>query len=130
MSAVEVRRYQTADGKVPLTEWLNDLRDGQARARILSRLERLQVGLFGDWKSVGAGVCELRMDHGPGYRIYYGQEGATLVLLLCGGDKATQSKDIEKAHGYWKDYKTRSTPQSSVQSVIAPAKRKRNSRLR
>lgn len=130
MIAVEVRRYQTADGKSPLTDWLDRLRDGQARARIIARLDRLQAGLFGDWKSVGGGVSELRIDHGPGYRVYYGQEGATLVLLLCGGDKDTQTKDIEKAHGYWKDYKARSTSKPPVQGVGAPAKRKRNRRLR
>ncbi len=63
------------------------------------------LGLRGDWKSVGGGVCELRIDHGPGYRVYYGQDGNTLVLLLCGGAKRTQAKDIEKAYAYWKDYK-------------------------
>jgi len=77
---MEIRRYQTTDFKTPLTEWLDSLRDEQARVRILSRLERLQLGLFGDCKGVGCGVCELRIHHGPGYRVYYGQDGATLVL--------------------------------------------------
>ena len=104
---MEVSRYQTADGKRPLTEWLDGLRDRETRARIVARLDRLNAGLFGDWKHVGGGVCELRIDHGPGYRVYYGQEGKTLVLLLCGGAKRTQPKDIEKAHAYWKDYKAR-----------------------
>src|ERR1700730_15531705 len=105
---IEVRRYQRADGKTPLTEWLDGLRDGQTRARIVARLDRLKVGLLGDWKNVG-GICELRIDHGPGYRVYYGQEGKTLILLLCGGDKSTQAKDIERAYGYWTDYKARLT---------------------
>jgi putative addiction module killer protein len=104
---VEVRQYQTADGGVPLSKWLDGLRDGRARARIVARIDRLSVGLLGDWRSVGDGVCELRIDYGPGYRVYYGQDGEALILLLCGGDKRTQAKDIEKAHGYWKDYKTR-----------------------
>lgn len=130
MTTIEVRRYQTAAGAVPLTKWLRGLRDGQARARILARLDRLQVGLFGDWKSVGGRVCELRIDHGPGYRVYYGQDGATLVLLLCGGDKGSQAKDIEAAHGYWKDYKARSAPKPAVQRGRTPAKRGRNRRLR
>jgi len=78
---------------------------------------------------MGSGVCELRIDHGPGYRVYFGQEGTTLVLLLCGGEKSTQSKDIEKAHGYWKDYKARSIPKPAVQGGRTPAKRKRNRRL-
>jgi putative addiction module killer protein len=105
---VEVRQYQTAEGRRPLTEWLDGLRDGAARSRIVARLDRLTAGLRGDWKSVGGGVYELRIDHGPGYPVYYGQEGNTLILLLCGGDKRTQAKDIEQAHAYWKDYKTRS----------------------
>lgn len=127
---MEVRRYQTVDGKVPLSEWLEGLRDGRTRARIIARLDRVQAGLLGDWKSVGSGVCELRIDHGPGYRVYFGQEGTTLVLLLCGGEKSTQSKDIEKAHGYWKDYKARSAPKPPVQGVGLSAKRTRNRRLR
>jgi len=105
---VEVRQYQTTAGEIPLTKWMNGLRDGIARARIAARLDRLSIGLRGDWKSVGAGVCELRIDHGPGYRVYFGHDGKTLVLLLCGGDKRTQAKDIETAHEYWKDYKARS----------------------
>lgn len=69
---MELREYQTADGKTPLTEWLDALRDGTARARIVARLDRLKVGLLGDWKTAGEGVCELRIDYGPGYRVYYG----------------------------------------------------------
>jgi putative addiction module killer protein len=107
MATLEVREYQTAEGKTPLAAWLEGLRDGVTRGRIVARLDRLKAGLFGDWKSVGSGVCELRIDHGPGYRVYYGQEGKTLILLLCGGDKSTQVKDIETAHAYWKDYKAR-----------------------
>lgn len=67
----------------------------------------MSAGLLGDWSGVGDGVCELRIDYGPGYRVYYAQDGKILILLLCGGDKRTQAKDIEKAHGYWKDYKAR-----------------------
>ena len=103
----KVVRYQTVDGRTPLAEWLDGLADRQAQARIVARLDRLNGGLFGDWKSVGGGVCELRIDHGPGYRVYFGQDGKTLILLLCGGAKRTQAKDIEKAHAYWKDYKAR-----------------------
>jgi putative addiction module killer protein len=69
MVGVKVRRYQTAEGKVPLSEWLDGLRDGRARARIVARLDRLSIGLLGDWKSVGEGVRELRIDYGPGYRV-------------------------------------------------------------
>jgi putative addiction module killer protein len=122
MTTLEVREYQTAEGKTPLTEWLRGLRDGPTRGRIVARLDRLKAGLLGDWKSVGNGLCELRIDHGPGYRVYYAQEGKTLILLFCGGDKSTQAKDIETAHAYWKDYKTR-LPKPPVQSSGPPAKR-------
>jgi putative addiction module killer protein len=91
---VEVREYQTATGGVPLTEWLDGLRDPVSRARIVARLDRLKAGLLGDWKSIGDGVFELRIDVGPGFRVYYGQDGKTLILLLCGGDKHTQTKDV------------------------------------
>ena len=124
MTILEVREYQTAEGKTPLTEWLQGLRDSATRARIVARLDRLKAGLLGDWKTVGGGVCELRIDHGPGYRVYYGQEGQTLILLLFGGDKSTQAKDIEKAHAYWKDYKAR-RPKPPVQRSGSAAKRGR-----
>lgn len=84
---MEVREYQGVDGKTPVTQWLSGLRDPTARARIVARLDRLKAGLFGDWKSSGEGVCELRIDYGPGYRVYYAQDGKTLIILLCGGDK-------------------------------------------
>ncbi len=105
---MEVRQYQTVDGRTPIAEWLDGLRDVPARRRIVARLDRLSLGLIGDWKSIGSGVYELRIDTGPGYRVYYAQDGAAIVLLLCGGDKRTQAKDIERAHAYWKDYKARS----------------------
>jgi putative addiction module killer protein len=124
MNAVEVREYQTAEGKNPPTERLAGLRDGPTGGRIVARLDRLKAGLLGDWKRVGGGICELRIDHGPGYRAYYAQEGKTLILLLCGDDKSTQVKDIETAHAYWKDYKAR-LPKPPVQSGGTPAKRGR-----
>lgn len=105
---IEIRQYLTADGRAPFAEWMGTLRDRQAQARIVTRIDRLQAGLRGDWKTVGAGVFELRIDSGPGYRVYCGQDGETLVLLLCAGDKRSQADDIETAHAYWKDYKTRS----------------------
>lgn len=128
MAAVEVREYQTGAGKAPMSEWLAGLRDAEARARIVSRLDRLRAGLLGDWKGVGEGVCELRIDYGPGYRVYYAQDGKALILLLCGGDKRTQAKDIEQAHEYWKDYKARK-PKPPVPSGRPSAKRGRGRRL-
>ena len=77
--------------------WLDNLRDRQGRSRILSRLFRLADGNPGDSRSVGNGIVELKIDFGPGYRVYYVQRGQVFVLLLCGGDKSTQAKDIERA---------------------------------
>ncbi len=76
-------------------------------ARVLARLARVRRGNLGDCKSVGEGVSELRVDYGPGYRVYFAQKGQTLVILLCGGDKRTQEKDIQRAKQYWHDYKQR-----------------------
>ncbi len=78
-------------------DWLDNLRDGDARAKIEVRIVRLALGNFGDTKSVGGGVSELRIDHGPGYRVYFTKRGLTIVILLCGGDKRTQAKDITRA---------------------------------
>ena len=77
--------------------WLDDLRDVRARARVLVRVERLAAGNPGDVRPVGEGVSELRIDYGPGYRVYFKKQGRTIVVLLAGGDKRTQSRDIEKA---------------------------------
>jgi putative addiction module killer protein len=78
-------------------QWLERLDDHRARERIAQRLVRLQAGLMGDVKPVGEGVSELRIDHGPGYRIYFTQRGRVLIILLCGGDKGTQRSDINRA---------------------------------
>jgi putative addiction module killer protein len=78
--------------------WLRRLKDDNAVARIVARIRRMEQGNLGDTKSVGAGVMELRIDYGPGYRIYYVQRGAEVVILLCGGDKRTQQRDIKRAH--------------------------------
>ena len=108
MAALELRHYLTADGVAPFAQWLAKLADRQARARIVVRLDRLaSAGSFGDCKPVGEGVWELRIDWGPGYRVYYAQAGAALVLLLIGGDKRTQKADIAAAQDYWKDWKGR-----------------------
>ena len=84
--------------------WLRALRDPQARARINARILRLAYGNVGDAKPVGAGVSELRIDYGPGYRVYFSQRGSVVVLLLCGGDKSTQRKDIERARFLAKEF--------------------------
>lgn len=95
------------NGRCPFRKWLNSLRDVTARAKIRLRVDRLEAGNLGDFKPVGNGVFELRIDYGPGYRVYYGQVERTIVLLLCGGDKSTQEKDIVKAQEYWTDSRSR-----------------------
>jgi putative addiction module killer protein len=104
---IEVRRYVTESGRDLIAEWLASLRDVQARAGIAARLARLAVGNFGDCKPLREGVWELRINWGPGYRVYYAMAEKTCVLLLCGGDKRKQSADIKKAVEYWNDYKRR-----------------------
>lgn len=79
-------------------EWFRRLRDGRAKARIDLRIRRLQLGNAGDVKPVGGGVSELRIDYGPGYRVYFTKLGTTIVILLCGGDKGSQVQDIDVAH--------------------------------
>ena len=87
--------------------WFSHLRDRQARARILARLERLEAGNFGDAKFLRDGVNELRIDWGPGYRVYFGRDGRTVIVLLCGGDKRKQDADIKKAVELWQEYAKR-----------------------
>ena len=100
----QIENYLRADGTSPFENWYDSLRDTKARVIIKSRLDRVEFGNLGDCSSVGDGVFELRIDYGPGYRVYFGQVGLTIVLLLIGGDKKTQKQDIEKAKEYWEDY--------------------------
>lgn len=104
----DLRIFLTDEGRAPFSEWLAVLRDAKARAKIRVRLDRVSLGNFGDCHGVGEGVHELRIDYGPGYRVYFGQVGSTIVLLLCGGDKSTQAADIEQAKRYWNEYRRRS----------------------
>jgi len=105
----EIFHYLTVDGRDPFQEWLESLRDRQAKARVAVRLNRMAAGNLGDHKPVGGGVWELRIDVGPGYRVYYSLAGQQLVLLLTGGDKSSQRADIEKAMAYWGDHQRRHT---------------------
>ena len=102
-----IEMYVTRTGSVPFEEWLLRLRDARARARIRARLARVQLGNLGDAHAVGGGVWELRIDYGPGYRVYYAQSGPATLLLLCGGDKTTQAADIRQAQTYWTEYQER-----------------------
>lgn len=104
---IEVRHYLSRAGKDIFGDWLTELTDARAQAKIASRINRLAAGNFGDCKSLRQGLYELRVDWGPGYRVYYTMAGRVCVLLLCGGDKRKQSSDIERALRYLKDYKER-----------------------
>ena len=96
--------FQDTNGKEPFVNWVES-RSLSDRARIFARLDRIRTGNPGDYKSVGEEVFELRLHFGPGYRIYFGEIENTIILLLCGGDKSSQKKDIKKAKTYWKTYK-------------------------
>ena len=96
--------YQTVSGHSPYEEWLNSLRDRVGRARVKIQVRRATLGNLGDHRSVGDGVVELRIHFGPGYRVYFGLRGNEFVLL-GGGTKSSQPKDVLKAHSYWQDYK-------------------------
>jgi putative addiction module killer protein len=104
---IEVRHYVDRARKDVFDDWLTQLADARAQAKIAVRINRLGAGNFGDCKPLRQGVCELRIDWGPGYRVYYPMIGRECVLLLCGGDKRKQSADIERALEYLKDYKER-----------------------
>lgn len=104
---MQVFHYLDASGKDLFQHWLDKLRDMRARVAVQRRIDRLGNGNFGDSEFCREGVWELRIDVGPGYRAYYAKSGAAIVLLLCGGDKRTQDKDIKDAIKYWKDHQQR-----------------------
>jgi putative addiction module killer protein len=109
----EIRHYIAVTGADIFSEWLEALADRQAQACLQARIDRVERGLFGDCAPVGEGVWELRVDWGPGYRVYYARAGRTILLLLCGGDKRKQQADIKRAKDYWHDYKQRTKPKGS-----------------
>lgn len=96
--------YQNEDEIEPFTKWIFSLRDSQTRKRIEARLARLEQGNYGDVKPIGEGLSELRLFFGAGYRIYFGEQDEYIVVLLCGGDKSSQNRDIKEAKTYWKEY--------------------------
>ncbi|MCX6047919.1 MAG: type II toxin-antitoxin system RelE/ParE family toxin [Chloroflexi bacterium] len=102
-----IELFIASNAKAPFEEWTRTVRDKASKARIYSRIDRLRLGNFGDCEPVGDGVFELRIHFGPGFRVYFGTVGVEVVLLLCGGDKGSQSRDIDSAIRYWKEYKIR-----------------------
>jgi putative addiction module killer protein len=99
----EIVEYVDANGANPFRKWISRLRDGKGRGVIRNRINRMAIGNFGDCEPVGYGIHELKIDFGPGYRVYFGEDGAKVVLLI-GGDKDSQPADIAKAKKYWDDY--------------------------
>ena len=99
--------YLTAAGGKPFKEWLDGLKDVAARQKVRIRLDRVRLGNIGKNRSVGEGVYELKIDYGPGYRVYYGLDRKIVILLLLGGDKSSQKKDITQARTFWEDHKRR-----------------------
>ena len=103
----ELTHFIDDRGRDVFANWMAALKDKRAAARIALRLTRLECDLFGDCKSLGDGVWEMRIDEGPGYRVYYGHIKKTVILLLCGGDKRTQKADIKRAKDYWTQWQGR-----------------------
>ncbi|MFY9221438.1 MAG: type II toxin-antitoxin system RelE/ParE family toxin [Blastocatellia bacterium] len=104
----QIELYINDDGKIPFNEWLSSIKDTRLKNEVRNRLDRVLLGNFGDHKSVGNDVYELRIKYGAGYRIYYAETETTIVLLLCAGDKSSQSEDIKNAKLFWQDYKENS----------------------
>ena len=99
----EIRIYEDEEGRAPFSEWM-DRQEAPLYGRVMARLERVELGNLGDHRGVGDGVFELKIDFGPGYRVYFGLDGSELVVLLIGGTKKTQRRDIEIAKQYWRNY--------------------------
>lgn len=103
---MDIREYETEDGASPFATWFEEL-DAQAAAKITIALTRLEQGNTSNVKGVGSGVFEVKIDFGPGYRVYFGKDGPEIVILLGGGTKKRQQRDIVRAQGCWQDYKDR-----------------------
>jgi putative addiction module killer protein len=99
--------YETGEGKQPFRDWFYSLKDKEGRNKIRVRIARLELGNLGYCRPIGEGVMEMKIDFGPGYRVYFGQMGSKIVVLLCGGDKKNQRRDIRNAHEYWSDHRRR-----------------------
>lgn len=100
-------KYTTRDGRVPFDDWFHGLRDSFGKGRIIKRLQKVEAGTLGDTDNAGEGVQGLKIHVGPGYRVYFGQDGPLIVILLCGGEKHGQDRDMATAREYWRDYKSR-----------------------
>lgn len=113
----EIEHYITADGVDVFSDWIDGLRDQKAVTKVLTRIDRLALGNFGNYRALDGGVFELRIDWGPGYRVYYARVGKVLLLLLCGGDKKSQQQDIDNAKTYLQDHQARAKKGSAPKRV-------------
>lgn len=102
----EVRLFQTRSGREPFAEWIESLNDYKTIRRIQKRLLKLEEGHYGDTRALGDGLFELKFFFGPGYRVYFGEDGDSIVVLLAGGDKGSQQRDIERVRIYWKEHQS------------------------
>ena len=96
-----IRYYVAQNGQSPFVEWMKKIKDHTMQSRIERRIERMALNNYGDYKFIGEGVYELRLDFGAGYRVYFAEQDETIVIILCGGDKSTQKRDIEAAKHFW-----------------------------
>lgn len=103
LNQIDVSFLRLENGREPFKEWLYSL-DWEIRKRVILRINRIKSGNFGDFKNLGEGVSELKLDFGSGYRIYFGKHGRNLAILLCRGDKGSQKRDIEKAKKFWREF--------------------------
>lgn len=102
-----LRLYKTENGKEPFTEWVESLKDKIALAQVNNRVRRLALGHYGDCKRIAKDIFELRIHYGSGLRVYFAEQNQTVIILLLGGNKGSQKRDIKKAITYWQDYKER-----------------------
>lgn len=105
MPEITIKILESREGDSPFEKWYSSIKDQSIRRRILVRIKRLELGNFGDWKNLGEGVYEIRMTFGSGYRVYFARQGDKMVIILGGGDKSTQTKDITNAKTLWRVYK-------------------------
>lgn len=115
---IDVKLYRQNDGTEPFSEWLKNLSSSSAKSRVAKAVTKMETGLMADVKSVGKGVQELRLHFEKGYRIYFGYDGHTLIVLLAGSDKKNQQRQIELAHGYWEDYKKQKEEASQTKEGV------------
>lgn len=123
----KMKEYTTKDEESPFNGWLTNLKDVRAQAKITKAITQMEGGNFGDHKPIadGKGLCERRLDYGPGYRIYYITEGEELIVIFAGSDKSDQQKTINKTKDYLKDYQSRKIKEPLSPSTYKKGKRKR-----